>query len=420
MADAPELAPVYGPPADPVEIAPRTPVPIAIPTALDRAASIATATHPVVAAADAEADALTAELRGARRGRYPNLSAELLAATSGSSIADQDGLALNAVIEQPVWAGGRIDGAIRRARASLRAGDSRVDQAQRRIVERVIAAYYDYVQADERAAVLQNSLAKHRDLLGSIQRRVQQEVSPQIDFTLGRSRTTQVEVDLTATRELRAIARLQLTELTDGADIDPTLPPISVARTVPPEDVALIEAYACDPSLAVLTNQIAIAEADSELARAQLLLQVLLQLSQNEITGTRAAAVLRMRLGNGAAELTGVDSADARILRAIAEFGEAQRRAREELQRIYIRLRASSARIAVNEAAADAADQIVASYRRQFIAGRRNWLDVMNAVREAADARLAESDARVTAALGAAQIMALTCRWQPDTPDAVS
>ncbi len=406
----------YGPPA----ASTTRDVPIAIPVPLDRVASLALATHPTIAAADAEATALNAELRGARRGRYPNLSVEALAATSGSSFADQDGLALNAAIEQPIWSGGRVTGEIERARATLRAGEGRVDEAERRIITRVIDAYYEYVQAAERTGVLEDSLREHRDLLGSIERRVQQEVSPRIDFTLGRSRTTQVEIDLTATRELGEIARLQLLDLTDGVAIEPDLPPASVVNTLPPEDLALTEALACDPSLAVLTDLVAVAEAESDLARARLLPQLLLQLSQNEITGTRAAAVLRMRLGNGAAEFTAVESSDARILRALAEFGDAERRQREELQRVFIRLRAAYARIEVNAAAADAAEQIVASYRRQFIAGRRNWLDVMNAVREAADARLAESDARVMTAMGAAQIMALTCRWTPAAGDSAA
>ena len=405
-------AQVYGPPAE--EPAPeRPPTPIAIPIPLDQAASLAATTHPLVGATEAEAKALEAELRGAKRGRYPSLSVEALAATSGSSFADQDGLTLNAALEQPIWTGGRINGGIARARANLGAGESRIDQAQRQIVNEVIRAYYDYVLADERLAVLEGSLNKHNDLLASIERRVKQEVSPLADLTLGRSRTAQVELDLTSTRELRETAKLRLSELTGGVEITPTLPPPSVVDILPPEDLAIAEAAGCDPSLAVLTNLIAAAEAQRDVAKAQLLPQVLLQLSQNEITGARAALVLRMQLSNGASEFTAIESSDARIQRALAEFGEAQRRRREELRRQYILVRASNSRIEVGALAADAADQIVASYRRQFIAGRRSWLDVMNAVREAASARLLESNARVTAATGTAQILALTCRWQP-------
>ncbi len=416
IPDLQDASPVYGPP---VQIAPQRglPAPPAIPDALDMAAMLAAATHPLVQATEAESRALDAEFRGARRGRFPSLSVEALAATSGSSFADEDGLALNATLEQPVWTGGRIGGAIDRARASRDAGENRVTQARRRIVDSVIRAYYDYLQADERLDVLQDSLRQHNDLLGSIERRVRQEVSPMIDLTLGRSRTAQVELDLTSARELRETARLRLVELTGGAQVIPVLPPAGTDAVLPPEDIALNEALTCDPSLAVLTNLVAVAQAQRDIADAQLLPQLLLQLQQNEITGTRAAVVLRMRLNNGLSETTAIESANARIQRAVAEFAETQRNQREDLRREYIQIRAASGRIAAGTIAADAADRIIASYQRQFIAGRRSWLDVMNAVREAAGARLTQSDAQVAAARGTARVLALTCRWQPgDTP----
>ncbi|WP_160604435.1 TolC family protein [Pontixanthobacter aquaemixtae] len=409
-------AATYGPPAD--ETAAIVPItPIAIPKPLDRAAALASQTHPLVESAEAEADALAAEYRGAKWQRYPNISVEALAATSGSALADEDGLALNLALEQPIWSGGRISGEIARARATMRSGEDRVDEAQRQIVLDVISAYYGYVQADERFAVLQESLRQHQELLAAIGRRVDQEVSPLADLTLGRSRTAQVEIDLALNEETRESARIRLYELTGGVAIDPAIPPPGVEELLPSEEVALIEAMACDPTLAALTSQITAAEAQRDIAKAQLLPQLLLQLSQNEITGARAAFVLRMQLGNGGAQLAAIDSTDARVTRALAEFGQAHRRVREELRRDYVLLKAAKARLAAGTQATGAADDIVGSYRRQFIAGRRSWLDVMNAVREAASARLSESDARVLAATATARIYARTCRWQPSGAD---
>ena len=410
---APASVGTYGPPAMDA-ILDRPPAPAAIPDQLDLAAAIAAETHPVVDAAESEASALEAELRGARWLRYPSLSVETLAATKGSSFADEDGIALNAVVEQPIWAGGRIGGEIDRARASLRVGNDRVDEAERDIVLRVTAAYYDYVLAAERYDVLSTSLEEHNELLAAIGRRVDQQVSPLADLTLGRSRTAQVELDLAQTEESRNSALLRLELLTGGADIEPVLPPPGVSSTLPPEDVALAEALACSPSLHALTNRIDLAEAQADIARSQLWPQVLLQLSQNEITGARAALVLRAQLGNGLSQFSAIDASDARIQRALADFAETERTLREQLRRDYVLVRASEARIESGVVAADAAADIVASYQRQFIAGRRSWLDVMNATREGANARLSESDARVTAAAATARILALACRWQPE------
>ena len=404
---------IYGPLPTGTQMV-RPPAPIAIPEELDFAAALAATTHPQVQATEAEAEALDAELRVARWQRYPSVSVEALLATEGSSFADQDGFALNARLEQPIWSGGRITGQIDRARASLRVGEDRVDEAQRDIVLRTVSAYYDYVLASERVKVLETSLGEHNDLLAAIGRRVDQEVSPLADLTLGRSRTAQVELDLTSTQEARDSARLRLIELTGGVLIEPTLPPAGVAKTLPAEEIALAEALGCSPSLAALTDLIAVAEAQRDIAKAELWPELLLQVSQNEITGTRAAVVLRAQLGPGQSQMAGLDVTDARIQRALADFADSERQLREQLRRDYVLVRASERRIESGVLAADAAADIIASYQRQFIAGRRSWLDVMNAVREAANARLSESDARVTAAAGTARILALACRWQPD------
>ena len=418
-----ELAPVpygpvpYGPVADKLPDAAPLPLPIAIPDSLDRAAAIAATTHPIVEGTEAEAKALESELRAARSGYLPRLSVEALAATSGSSFADQDGFALNATIEQPVWAGGRISGDVARARASLSAGQNGVQDSRRQIALQVVSAYYDLVRATERSQILTDSLRQHRVLLESITRRVDQEVSPLTDLTLGRSRTAQVELELATNEELRETALVRLAELTGGETVEPVLPPSSVVETLPVEDVALNEAMICDPGLAALTDRIVAAEARSDIARAQILPQLLLQLSQNEITGTRAAMVLRLQLGNGVSQLAAIDSSDARVKVALAEFGEAQRRLREQMRRDYIQVRAARARVDAGILASDTADSIIESYKRQFIAGRRTWLDVMNAVREATSARLSESDARVTVAQGSARILSTSCRWMPAIGD---
>jgi len=392
---------------------PRPAPPPAIPEALDRAAAIAAASHPMVAAAEAESRALEAEYRGARWLSYPSLTVDALAAVGGSQYADTDGLALNVALEQPLWTGGRIGAEIDRARASLSAGEDRVAEAERQIALDVTSAYYEYVLATERASVLGESLEQHQTLIGSIERRVSQEVSPLADLTLGRSRTAQVELDLASARELQERSAARLLELTGGVRVEPTMPPAGVASSLPPVEQALAEALACSPTLQTLSDLIDVAEAQRRIARGQLFPQVLLQLSQNEITGARAAVVLRAQTGNGLSRLTAIESANARIQRAIAEFGDTERRLREQLRRDYILVESAQRRITAGVLAADTADDIIESYQRQFIAGRRSWLDVMNAVREAASARLTESDARVTAAAAAARILATSCRWEP-------
>ncbi|NRB36721.1 MAG: TolC family protein, partial [Rhodobacteraceae bacterium] len=100
--------------------------------------------------------------------------------------------------------------------------------------------------------------------------------------------------------------------------------------------------------------------------------------------------------------------------RAIAQLGEADREVRNQLRTQYVALRSNQQRDETGTLAVDAADALLLSYERQFVAGRRSWLDVLNAAREKVSTRIARSDARVSAANSATRILALSCRWRPE------
>jgi adhesin transport system outer membrane protein len=191
------------------------------------------------------------------------------------------------------------------------------------------------------------------------------------------------------------------------------LPGAEIFAAVPPEPLALEELSACAPALGRLRSQMAAAEAELRGARGALAPQVLLQLSQSELTGARAALVLRAQSGAGLSRLAAIDRAAARLEQASAALDAAEREARARLASEYVALRANRTQAEAGSEASLAAAELLASYQRQFVAGRRSWLDVMNAAREVVSARITESDARVDAAANAVRILALSCRWRP-------
>ena len=387
--------------------------PESIPAPLAQAVARSLEQSPIVLVGLAEVAALEADLRTARWQRYPNLSAELLATTGGSNVADRDGLAVNLALEQPIWSGGTINSQVDAARFNVDVGRNALREARFNILFAVIQSYYDALLAFERVKVLETGLEEHRILVGSIERRVRQEVSPLADLTLARSRLTQLEVELTTAREIGQNAMLRLSEFV-GAEVDrPVMGDQADSVSVPVQPVAMTEMMSCSPTMDRLRSEIDVAEAQASTARRSLSPQLLFQLSQNEITGARAALVLRAQTGNGLSRLSAADSAEARVDQAVAELGQADREGRTRLGAEYITLRSSQQRSEAGAQASQAASDLVASYRRQFVAGRRSWLDVLNAAREVTSARAAESDARVNAAASATRILALSCRWRP-------
>ncbi len=403
----------YGPEIDPEIDAPAQVAPSSIPAPLAEAVQKSLEQSPIVIAGLAEIAALQSDLRTARWQRYPSLSAEILAATGGSNVADTDGLALNVALEQPIWAAGAINSQVDAARFNVDVGRNALREARFNILFAVIQSYYDALLAFERVRVIEAGLVDSRRLVASIERRVRQEVSPRADLTLARSRLTQLEVELTTAREIGQNAMLRLSEFV-GEEVDrPVFPNSDISDGLPVQPEAMTQMMACSPSLDRLRSEIDVAEAQASTARRSLFPQLLFQLSQNEITGARAAIVLRAQTGNGLSRLSAADSAEARVDQAVAELGQADREGRTRMGGEYITLRSSQLRAEAGAQASEAASALLASYRRQFVAGRRSWLDVLNAAREMTSARIAESDARVSEAASATRILALSCRWRP-------
>lgn len=406
-------AAVYGPQAGPAPEASRPQVPAALPAALVAAVDQAISDNPQVLARRAALAVNEADLDAAKWLRYPSLTAEALAATRGSNAADADGLALNVALEQPLWAGGTIDGQIDAARSSRDAGVNGLREVRQAIMLGVIGAYFDVLAAMARIGALQAGLADHRDLVASIERRVAREVSPLADLTLARSRTTQLEIELSAAEEAAARSRLRLRELVGFDPETPAFPDPAIFDAVPPEPVAVQDMLDCTPTLERLRNEIAATEAEVRTAKGALYPRLLLQLSQNELTGARAAVVVRAQTGNGLSRFSAIDRAEARVSEAIARLGGGDREIRAQLGNEFVALRSNVMQASSGAIASTAAADLQASYQRQFVAGRRSWFDVLNAAREVTSARITEGAARVNAAASATRILALTCRWAP-------
>lgn len=414
--------PPYGPPAPAnariesgsVEA---TEVPAAVPSALNEIALTVTRQHPQIKSAMGQMRAAGYDVKGAKWLRFPSVTVEALATSRGSINAAQDGTVLNAVVEQPIWSGGRITAAIDRAKAQLQVQERGLDEVARDLTLRAIQAYFDVAQAALRIEVLERTLGQNREFLDTISRRVEQQISPQSDLSLARARAAQTEQQLALARAQRRSGLNTLYELTGDPDFDLGY----VERYDPllhhPDMTGAVDlALACDPKSGRLSAQAIVAQADQRAARAALLPQLLGQVSSNEVLGERIGLALRAQTGNGLSQAAAAQGAKERSLAAQEGIAAAQRELREALRLDFVNNAAARERLASAGTAAESASDVTDSFRRQFIAGKRTWLDVMNALQESMNTRLAVIDLQVTAQLTSARIALRTCAWQPRAP----
>lgn len=405
--------PADRPSAPEAAIAPVT-APPGVPPALLNAAATATQNYPAIRSAEAELRAAGADLRGARWLRGPSLSLEALALTGGRTDIAGEGLTVDVVAEQPIYDFGRIEGRIDRAEAALLVSAAAVDETAQDLAQEVSDTFFDLALAMRRQAVLEEGLEQHRALLQTIENRVRQEVSPLADLNLAMSRIAQLEQDLEQAKAQRSGSFSRLVQLVGeaSAGFGDVLEYDKVTMH-PTDRGAMDRALNCSSRIARLRGQARIAEADAKVAQAAILPELVGQVSHNEVTGTRAGVVLRLQTGAGLSKLAEADAARTRIEAAMFDVAAAERQLRETLELDFVNNRASRARAEASAQAATTSELVTESYKRQFITGRRTWLDVMNASREATNSKLTLADAEIAAMASNARIWLRTCGWQP-------
>jgi adhesin transport system outer membrane protein len=403
-------AEVFGPPDDrPVVVAPA-----GVPRALADGVYAAVDSFPRVRAALLNIKSRQADIKAAKRRRLPSASVQALSFAGGNPIAGTDPFALNFVVDQPIWSGGRIDAQIDRANVAMTVSEARAVEVAESVSLQAVNSFFEAVLAKRRLAKLREGRQTLKELVETVQRRVQQQVSPLSDLTLAESRLAEVEQQITFAEAGFFSSREAYRQVTGLYDYDFDELPTYDRLIMHPPSIGLVEeASACNPTTRVAKAERELAGADTDLAKSQLFPQLSAQYSLNEITGSRFGLVVTAQLQNGFSQFSVIDASRTRELELEAETDAASLDGRLRITRDLILNASSRDQVPIAMRSAAAAEEVTASYRRQFIAGRRSWLDVVNAVREQIAADLFLVDSETSAMASNARIQIYSCRWVP-------
>ena len=354
--------------------------------------------HPAIMGKRSGQAAARADQKGAEWLRYPTPSIE--AATQGGG--KDSGLVR---LEQPLWSGGRISAAIDAAGSRLSAADAALNEAELDLTLKVIAAHTEALRQKARQQYAQSGVDEHEKLLAMIRRRVGQEISPLTDQRLAESRLYQVVNDLSQVTQAYNNALAQLAQLSGKPVADISEQGVSALGAPASLETALSQALGYSPTLRRLTYEEEAANADIDSKRSAYMPQLSLRLEKSvgQTQASSAMLVLQAQPGAGLSAGSGVDAAIARR--------EAARMAREAADRsINERITLDwnewvAARLRQENAVQSRAmsTEVFESYTRQYVIGRKSWIDVLNAVREATQSQFALEDAR-------AQVIAASLR----------
>lgn len=313
-------------------------------------------------------------------------------------------------LQQPLYTGGRLSGNLARAEAQMAVADAEYADARQQLALRVLQAWSENLTSERKLQAYISSLRVHERLFGLVKRRESEGVSAVADVALASSRISALQSELQAILAQRdtALARLRLLTGQPIAteEASPKNLPALPRRAVALPDL-LEAARQQNPSLARSRALAEAALAEIQLAKASLSPEVFVRIERqhgnffqaNQPPLNRAFVGMSTSLGGGLSSLSNIQGAMARHQSALDEQEVQRLTLEDQIQSDFALALTVESRRAAMEAARQAAAQVLQSYERQFLAGRKQWQDVMNAAREQA-----QSDVQLADAVGAQQL----------------
>ena len=379
---------------------------------LEQLIASALASHPSAQAQRALVQSAEAGVDSARWQFYPtpSVSVETASASAADRLYRGDNRVATLRLQQPLWTGGRLTAGMDKAAAGLAVSQAALEEVRLQLGLRVVQTYGDWLSAHLKTLANEKSLATHVRLREQVKRRLTEGASAESDLTLAVTRLESISADVTAARAQAEVALARLGQLL-GSPVDGAVLAQAVAA---PRDLAnagrtgvqaLLEAaLGINPTVAKAQAQARVQEAVIGERRADLLPEVYARIERqygnynfpNGAPQNRLFIGLTSRFGAGLSSLSNIEAARTQHAAALTEIEAQSRTVSEQVLADYALAVSTVSRLASIKASLKAAADVSTSYDRQFLAGRKSWLDVMNAARELAQTETQLADLQST------------------------
>lgn len=359
--------------------------------------------HPVVSSRMAGVDGARAAVDQARWAFFPTPEVSVSRQWLPGSDRSSQGEVLSAGLRQPLWTGGSLSASLAQERLRQQISEHLVDEVRQDLGVALVEGYGEWLTAYRKYQAWEENLAMHEELRAQLSNRLATGVSSQSDMALIESRLATVraehalygsQVDIALERVAEIVGR----EITSAELVSLAVTPQALNRSL---SEMLQVARLNHPAVRQAELEIAVSQEERELARAQrfpelsLLAQREMSLSNDFEDANVITLELRSRLGPGLATWSSAERATSLIEASQYERDAVNLEIRERISSDYVLLNTLNARIIAMENAEQGAREVFASYRRQYLAGQKSWLDVINSVGDVVRAQSALIDAEV-------------------------
>ena len=388
---------------------------------LGEAVGRAVASNPTLAAARARQDARAEAPAQARAAALPGASLEGGVNYDEESAGRTAAVAVSAVM--PIWTGGRVESALRVAKADVKAGEEELRDAQARLLAEVVLSYADLLYQQQAVEVAKLGI-------GRLNRQVSEAQSR---YRLGQATRTDV-AQLEAQRASMAAALAQA----EGALADATArytatigepqgllsaeiaPPAGLPATLAEARSAAADA---NPLLRRQRQQVEAAKAgiDRERAERAPIIDLAARYGRGTILGNRpgagfesasAGVALRLPLLSGGMVQSRVREARATYRAEQFEYEAAGRSTAQSVDSAWAALLAAQGALSANRLGLQAAEVALAGVRSEYRYGLRSTLDILVADQSLTAAQLAVARSRRNLLLAQTDLLRVSGRLE--------
>ncbi|UNU73749.1 TolC family protein [Moraxella nasovis] len=349
--------------------------------------SYAVQTHPLISAARADQQATTEGVTAAKLGFFPTPSLS-------TSHNNANGITTSLIVRQPVWTGGKLTADVNRAIYDDKAATAKILEQQNTVAKNAIDIWQGYIYSLALQELYVSNLKQLDEFEAMMKRRVAQGASAKIELELITNRILQDQNALQGAIEQQKIAEARLEQLI-GQPIERIESGLSLAKMTQEVkknaanfgQLAFGDISRTHPIVIRQQYEIEAARQDVKAQKANYYPKLYVQYENNYHHRTRdhsddVMVGVSYDPGAGFSNLALSRASESRVQSLTQSQEAARRTVMENIQTQYQQFISAKDQELSLTAAVGGAQIVLNSYRRQFIAGRKSWLEVLNAVRE--------------------------------------
>jgi len=342
--------------------------------------------HPALGGKRAEIDEKKFMGDSARAQRYPSLSGQI-------SAQHTNNYPVGIRARQPLWAFGRIDNGIAYADTDVQVQTADLLRVKRDFLEKTAVAYVRILGIRERLNVADDNETSLDVLYQQIKRREEGLIASRADVRLARARYLQAQSRKERMLSELGIAENELISLTQSYVNSTQDIPKQVTLLSSAEEMAIL-AQSTSAEVRFKEEKIHLAQAGVEREKSLPMPTVYLQMDyfyNHQETGNsdiRVGVTVEADLeGMGFAAYGRNNAAGAKLQAVRAELNTTRNEIKREVNSLYTNRQAQE-EIALSQTdSVTELSEILLSYQRQYNAGQKPWLEVLNMQRELTEQR---------------------------------